>query len=92
MADLYNDQRVLGVRVVDDGTKMHNNQRVVGVVDAGDRLIVGNIRSVGVDVLDANAPIHNEQPVIGVVLIADGRKLYNDMLVIPVHAVSGALV
>lgn len=32
MAELYNEQRVLGVRFVDDSTKMFNDQRVLGVV------------------------------------------------------------
>jgi len=91
MAAIYNEQRVLGVRLVADGTLMFNGQRVIGVVDAGASLFVGNIRTIGVDVLAADKPIHNEQIVVGAVLIADGRKLYNNMLVVPAKAVSGVL-
>ncbi|WP_454618371.1 hypothetical protein [Bradyrhizobium cenepequi] len=91
MADIFNDQRVLGVRLVPDGTTLYNNQQVIGIVDAGGSMFVNNIRTVGVDVLDADAAIHNEQPVLGAVLIADGRTLYNNMLVIPAHAVTGVL-
>lgn len=88
---MFNEQRVLGVRLVADGTKLYNNQRVIGVVDAAGSLFVGNIRTVGVDVLAADEAVHNDQPMLGAVLIADGRKLYNDMLVIPVKAVTGVL-
>lgn len=91
MADLYNSQRVLGVRLVADGTVMHNGQLVIGVSDAGGALFVGNIRTIGVDVLDADTAVHNEQPVLGAVLIGDGRALYNGMLVVPANAVSGVL-
>ena len=92
MASIYNEQRVLGVRLVPDGTAMFNGQEVIGVVNAGASLFVNNIRTIGVDVLPADKPIHNDQPVLGAVLIADGRKLYNNQLVIPAHAVSGVLV
>lgn len=91
MAIIYNDQPVLGIRLVADGTVLHNNQLVIGVVDAGGSLFVDNIRTRGVDVLGADTPIHNEQQVVGAVLIDDGRKLYNNMLVIPAYAVSGVL-
>ncbi|MGX1353370.1 hypothetical protein AB7M49_006991 [Bradyrhizobium elkanii] len=91
MATIFNEQRVLGVRLVADGTAIYNNQRVIGIFDAGGSMFVNNIRTLGVDVLGADEAIHNEQPMLGAVLIADGRKLYNDMLVIPVHAVSGVL-
>lgn len=85
MATIFNEQRVLGVRIVDDGTALHNNQPVIGVVEADvGVLFVGNERVLGVDVLDADVAIHNEQPVVGVVLIEDGRALYNDRKVIPV--------
>jgi hypothetical protein len=92
MAALYNEQRVLGVRIVADGTKLHNNQPVIGVVATLLAVkFVDNKRTLGVDVLPADAAVHNEQPVIGVVVIGDGRKLYNDREVIPVYAVSGVL-
>lgn len=91
MADLYNEQRVYGVRLVADGTVMHNNQLVIGIRDAAGAMFVGNIRTVGVDVLGADTAIHNDRPVLGAVLIADGRTLYNNMLVVPAYAVSGVL-
>lgn len=91
MAVIFNEQRVLGVRLVADGTKIYNNQRVIGVVDAGGSMFANNIRTLGVDVLAADEAVHNEQPMLGAVLITDGRKLYNDMLVIPAHAVTGVL-
>lgn len=91
MASIYNDQLVLGVRLVADGTAIYNNQEVIGVVDSGGLMFVENIRTVGVDVLAADEAVHNEQPMLGAVLIGDGRKLYNNMLVVPVHAVSGVL-
>lgn len=87
MGALYNEQRVLGVRVVADGTVMHNNQPVIGIVDAVGALFVGNLRTLGVSVLGADQAIYNDQPVRGVVLIADGRKLYNGSQVLPYFAV-----
>lgn len=91
MAVIYNDQRVLGVRLVPDGTAIYNNQPVIGIVDAAGALFVNNLRTLGVDVLAADEPVHNEQPIRGAVLIGDGRKLYNNMLVVPAFAVSGSL-
>ena len=91
MSSLFNDQRVLGIRLVVDGTVLHNNQLVIGIVDAGVTLFVNNIRTIGVDVLGADAEVHNDQPVLGAVLILDGRTLYNNQRVIPAHAVSGVL-
>lgn len=91
MASLFNEQPVLGVRLVSDGTAMFNGLPVLGVVDAGAATFVGNQRVCGVDVLAADKPIHNDQPVRGAVLIADGRKLYGNQLVIPVRAISGVL-
>ena len=70
---------------------MFNGQLVVGLVDALNQLQVGNIRTIGVAVLGADAPIYNDAPVLGYVLIADGRKLYNNQLVIPAKAISGLL-
>ena len=55
MSSLFNDQRVLGIRLVVDGTVLHNNQLVIGIVDAGVTLFVNNIRTIGVDVLGADA-------------------------------------
>ncbi|MGJ5032270.1 hypothetical protein ACQR1I_35910 [Bradyrhizobium sp. HKCCYLS2038] len=91
MAAIFNEQRVLGIRMVADGTRLYNGQFVIGVVDAGASLFVSNIRTVGVDVLAADQAIYNERPMLGAVLIGDGRKLYNNMLVVPVKALSGVL-
>lgn len=92
MATIFNDQRVLGVRLVPFGTAMHNGLPVIGIVDAGaSTTFVEHQRVLGVDVLDEDKAIHNEQPVMGAVLITDGRKMYNNQLVIPVRAISGVL-
>jgi hypothetical protein len=91
MAEIFNDQPILGVRLVADGVAMHNGLPVIGIVDATGETFTDNQRVLGIDVLDADAAIHNDQPVRGAVLIADGRDLYNDQLVIPVEAISGAL-
>lgn len=92
MAQIFNEQRVLGIVIVSDGTRLYNNQPVIGVVDAGISLFVGNARTLGVNVLAAaTVGISNDQPVIGAVLIGDGRKLYNDQGVVPVTAISGVL-
>ncbi|MER9628379.1 hypothetical protein [Mesorhizobium sp. M0296] len=91
MAEVFNDQRVLGVRLQADGTTMFNGLPVIGVVDAGLALIVSNQRTLGVNVLGADVAISNDQPVRGAVLIGDGRKLYGNQLVIPVKAISGVL-
>jgi len=92
MASLFNEQPVLGIRIVPDGTAMFNGLPVHGVVDAGAlATFVGNQRVRGVDVLTADKAVHNDQPVLGVVLILDARKLYNNQLVIPVRAISGVL-
>lgn len=91
MASIYNDQRVLGIRLVSDGTAIYNNQQVIGVVDSGGLMFVNNIRTIGVDVLSADEAVHNETPMLGAVLIGDGRTLYNGLLVIPAFAVSGSL-
>ena len=92
MATIYNERRVLGIRLVADGTKMHNGLPVIGVVAAADGIMfVGNLRVLGVNVLAADAAMNNEQPVRGAVLIADARTLYNNERVIPARAISGVL-
>lgn len=92
MSVIFNEQPVLGVRLVADGTKMFNGLRVIGVrAVANGVLFVGNLRTRGVDVLGADKPIHNDHPVRGAVLIADARTLYNGQLVIPANAQSGVL-
>lgn len=92
MADIYNEQRVLGIRLVSDGTTMFNGLPVIGVVAAGvGVMFVNNLRVLGVDVLPSDKAMHNEQPVRGAVLIANGRTLYNNALVQPARAISGTL-
>lgn len=91
MAQVFNEQRVLGVRLQVDGTIMFNGLPVFGVVDAAAALFLDNQRTLGVDVLGADAAMHNDQPVRGAVLIGDGRDIYNHQLVIPVTAISGVL-
>lgn len=87
MSVLYNDQQVLGVRLVADGALMHNGLPVIGIVDAGGSLFVDNLRTLGVSVLGADQAIYNDQPVRGAVLIEDGRKLYNGSQVLPYFSV-----
>lgn len=92
MADIFNEQRVLGVVLLADGDVIYNDQPVFGIVDAADTLFSDDLRTMGVDVLDADTVgMHNDQPVRGVVLIADGRTLYNYQRVVPAKAVTGAL-
>jgi beta-glucanase (GH16 family) len=84
MAEIFNEQRVLGVRVVFDGRLMHNGLPVIGISDAADGVLFDdNQRVLKVEPLDADQPIYNEQPVRGVALIEDGRKLYNGQPVVP---------
>lgn len=90
MTAISNEQRVLGIRLVADGSTMFNNQPVIGVKSSAGTF-VDNLRVLGVDVLPADKAIHNDQPVLGAVLIADARTLYNHQLVIPVVAISGIL-
>lgn len=92
MAVIHNEQRALGIRLVTDGETMHNGLPVIGVKDATGETFVSDKRVLGVAVLTTPDVIHNDQPVRGAVLIADGRALYNFQPVIPVDAVSGALV
>lgn len=92
MASIFNEQRVVGVRKVADGTLIFNNQPVIGLsVASNGVLFSSNKRTLGVDVLDADKAVHNERAVIGYVLIEDGRKLYNGREVIPAWAVTGDL-
>lgn len=92
MSSIFNEQPVLGVRLVADGTTMFNGLRVIGVrAVANGVLFVGHLRTRGVDVLPADKAIHNDQPVLGAVLIADARTIYNGERVIPANAQSGVL-
>ncbi|UPK31829.1 hypothetical protein IVB18_26225 [Bradyrhizobium sp. 186] len=91
MADIFNDQRVVGVHYVADGTTMYNGRPVVGVVAVADGLfLVDNQRVVGgVEITDGST-FYNDQPVLGAVLISNGRKLYNNQLVTPLGTVGAA--
>nr|WP_245313631.1 hypothetical protein [Rhizobium sp. R635] len=85
MAEIFNEQRVIGVHIVPDGTVLHNGQRVVGIREAESGVLFTDGRRVlGVSVLSGSEVIYNEQLVVGVVIIADGRTLYNGMPVVPV--------
>ena len=85
MAEIFNEQRVVGVHIVPDGTVLHNGQRVVGIREAESGVLFTEGRRVlGVSVLSGSEVIYNEQVVIGVVIIPDGRTLYNGMPVVPV--------
>lgn len=85
MAEIFNEQRVIGVHIVPDGTVLHNGQRVVGIREAESGVLFTEGRRVlGVSVLSGSEVIYNEQLVVGVVIIADGRTLYNGMPVVPV--------
>ncbi|MGY4333199.1 lysophospholipase L1-like esterase [Bradyrhizobium sp. LB7.2] len=88
MAGIFNDQRVVGICYVPDGTTMYNGRPVVGVVAVADGLfLVDNQRVVGgVEITDGST-FYNDQPVLGAVLISDGRKLYNNQLVTPLGTV-----
>ena len=91
MAEIFNEQRVIGVHIVPDGTVLHNGQRVVGIREAGSGALFADSRRVlGVSVLSGSEVIYNEQVVIGVVIIQDGRKQYNGMPVVPVNGSGGA--
>ncbi len=84
MADIFNEQRVVGVVFVPDGTTMYNGRPVVGVVSVADGVyFVDNQRVVKGVVISDGSVIYNDQPVLGVVDIQNGRKLYNNQLVIP---------
>jgi len=89
VADIFNDQRVVGVVFVPDGTTMYNGRPVVGCYAVNDGVFfIDNQRVVkGVEITDGSV-IYNDQPVIGVVDIQDGRKLYNNQLVTPLGRVN----
>lgn len=93
MAEIFNNQRVLGIQLVDDGEVIHNNQPVIGIreVDGG-VLFSDNQPVLGVDILsDPSGTIHNDQPIIGAVVIDDDRVMYNNRRVVPVSVLSGSI-
>lgn len=83
MADIFNNQRRLGIKLVADGTAMFNQQPVIGVVETS-ATFADNMQAVGVDEVADGTVIYNDQPVLGAVLVSDGRALYNNQPVIPV--------
>lgn len=83
MAEIFNEQRILGVRIVADGTTMHNGLPVIGIRDSVGVLFSSNLRALGIDVLTGDEVVWNDQPVRGFVLISDGRQLYNGRQVMP---------
>ena len=92
MAQIFNGQRVRGVRVLDEGATLYNGQRVIGVRAADEGVLFGGgLRTIGVDVLTDDRLIWNEQLVMGVVVISDDRALYNGMEILPASALTGSL-
>lgn len=92
MAQIFNGQRVRGVRVLDEGATLFNMMQVRGVRVADDGVAFdGGQQTIGVDVLDQDRAIWNEQLVMGVVVIADDRPLYNGMEILPASALTGSL-
>lgn len=93
MAQIFNGQRVRGVRVLDEGATLFNMMRVRGVRAAADGVLFnGGHQTIGVDVLDQDRAIWNEQLVMGVVVITDDRALYNGLEILPALALTGSLV
>ena len=92
MAQIFNGQRVRGVRVLDEGATLFNMMQVRGVRVADDGVLFdGGQQTIGVDVLDQDRAIWNEQLVMGVVVITDDRALYNGMEIFPAWALTGSL-
>lgn len=92
MAQIFNGQRVRGVRVLDEGATLFNMMQVRGVRAADEGVMfAGGLQAMGVDVLDADRVIYNDQLVMGVVVIADDRALYNGLEILPAWALSGSL-
>lgn len=89
MAQIFNEQRVLGVRVVPDGTTMYLGEPTIGVRDTAVSLFTQNLRTLGVAVLAADQQLYNDQQVVGAVVISDGRTLYNNQLVLPASTLTG---
>lgn len=92
MAQIFNGQRVRGVRVLDEGATLFNMMQVRGVRAADeDVMFAGGLQAMGVDVLDADRVIYNDQLVMGVVVITDDRALYNGLEILPAWALTGSL-
>ncbi len=85
MAKLHNMQRVQGVVIVSDGTRMFNNRPVIGIRDVGSStLFTDNKPVLGIDIISDGATVYNDLPVLGAVRISDGRSLYGNAPVVPV--------
>ncbi|MBW9054931.1 SGNH/GDSL hydrolase family protein [Rhizobium mesosinicum] len=92
MAKLFNMQRVQGVVIVADGTRMFNNRPVIGIRDVGDTTTFSDNRPVlGVDIVADGAAVYNDLPVLGAVRISDGRRLYGNAPVVPVKGANVAV-
>jgi len=86
MAKLYNMQRVQGVVIVPEGTRLFNNRPVIGIRDVGAEIaFAGNQCVLGIEVVTAGAGVYNDLPVLGAVQISDQRSLYGNAPVIPVN-------
>lgn len=84
MAEIFNEQRTLGIVIVPDGTLMHNGLPVIGIREAAPGvLFIDNQRVTKVVPLSSGAQIYNDQPVRGAVVISDARLLYNGLRVLP---------
>ena len=85
MAKLYNMQRVQGVVIVPDGTRMFNNRPVIGICEVGgSTLFVDNRPVLDIEIVTDGAAVYNDLPVLGAVRISDGRSLYGNAPVISV--------
>ncbi|MGO4193823.1 hypothetical protein AB4Z13_00455 [Rhizobium sp. YAF28] len=66
MAKLHNMQRVQGVVIVPDGTRMFNNRPVIGIRDVGGAtLFTDNKPVLGIDIISDGATVYNDLPVLG---------------------------
>lgn len=88
MADLHNQQPVIGVRLLSEGATLYNNRPVIGVRAATGLVFTDNQIVRGVEVIDDDRPLYNGQPVVGAVMIDDDRDLYNLQLVVPVEGLT----
>lgn len=87
MAVLLNQQRAIGIVLLDDGATIYNDHPVIGIRDASGLEFSENRVVTGVQPIDDGSLIFNDQPVIGAVVIEDGRSLYNNQPVIPVDGI-----
>lgn len=84
MAQLFNNQPVIGIKLVSEGETLFNNQSVIGVRTATAQRFENNQIVRGVQSIDDGSKLFNGWPVIGAVVILDGRTIYNGRPVMPV--------